>query len=103
MPKDSVIREAFADMLEMLAFKVRKGEITETEIRSFMTAIAHAGGVKATVRELAEFYHRSEDNVRHVIHRNFMPEPVRKVYYDFGAFNKVVPAKWRDPSTLPAD
>ena len=101
--KEKIMRETLAEMFEILAYKVRKGEVTTTEIKSILTAISQGGGVKATVKELAEFYGKSEDNIRHVIHRHFMPDPVRRVYYDFGAFNKVVPEKWRDPSTLPAD
>lgn len=100
---EKVLRDLLADMFSLLAQKVRKGELTATEVRAILSAVAATGGVKATVKELAEFYGQSEDNIRHVIHRNFMPDPVRRVYYDFGAFNKIVPQKWRDPSTFPAD
>ena len=100
---EKVLRTLLADMFSLLAQKVRDGEMTSSEIRAILSAVSATGGVKAPVKDLAEFSGQSEDNIRHVIHRNFMPDPVRRVYYDFGAFNKIVPQKWRDPSTLPAD
>lgn len=94
MPKDNLLRDSLADMFAFISFKVRNGSMNLDDIKCVLTAIGQAGGVKATVKDLAEFYGKSEDGIRHVINRNFMPKPVRRVYYDFGAFMRVVPKVW---------
>lgn len=93
--REKVIRDTLADFLGMLAHKARTGELTGEDAAIIYRAIRDAGGIRATVRDMAGFYHQSEDNVRHVIHRNLMPAPERRVYYDFEAFSKRIPDKWR--------
>lgn len=100
---ENVIREALAEMFDAIAFKVRNGAMTTDDVKAILSVIAEGSHIKATVKELAEFYHQSEDNVRHVVHRNFMPKPERRVYYDFKAFRQLVPEKWHDRHSLPAD
>ena len=100
---EKVIRESLADMLDILSFKVRNGVMTEDDVKAILSIIRSGCGIKATVRDLAGFYHQSEDNVRHLIHRNFMPKPERRVYFDFGAFRQFVPEKWTSHHSLPAD
>lgn len=100
---ESVIREALADMFSLLSYKVRNGSMTEDDVRTILSVIRCGGGIKATVKDLAAFYGQSEDNVRHVIHRNFMPAPERRVYFDFTAFRQSVPEKWHHRHYLPAD
>lgn len=100
---EKVIREAVAEMFEMLAYKVRNGVMCEEDIEALRSFI-HAGvGVKATAKEIASFYGQSIDNVRHVIARNPLPAPCRRVYYDFGAFARHIPEKWHAHHSLPAD
>ena len=103
MKRESVIREALADMFDLLSYKVRHGAMTEDDVRAIISVIQSDGGVKATVKDLAGFYGQSEDNVRHIIHRHLMPAPERKVYYDFKAFRDSVPEKWHHHHSLPAD
>ena len=93
--KDKTIRDSLADFLGMLAHKARTGELTADDAAVLYQAIRDAGGIRATVKDLAGFYHQSEDNVRHVLHRNLLPAPERRVYYDFESFHKHVPDKWR--------
>ena len=100
---ENVIREALADMFDILAYKVRHGAMSESELRTIFSILRTEGGVQATVKELAEYYHQSEDNVRHVIHRSPMPSPKRKVYYDVESFFDNMPAKWHNHASLPAD
>lgn len=99
MMKDSstTIREALADMLGVLEYKVRTGAVSADDVRSILTALEAGGGVRATVGDIAGYYRRSEADVRNVIHRNLMPKPIRRVTYDFGAFRRVVPASWKVP------
>lgn len=99
----NVMREALADMFGILEYKVRSGEVCYDDLSVVMSVIEANGGVKATVNELASFYHQSEDNVRHIIHRSFMPKPTRRVYYDMLSFAKNVPNKWHPKDCSPTD
>ena len=92
--KESTLRDELADFLGMLAHKARTGQLTNDDANVLYRAIHDAGGIRATVKDLAGFYHQNEDNVRHVLHRNLLPAPERRVYYDFESFNKHVPDKW---------
>lgn len=100
---ESIIREALADMSDILSYKARNGAMSEDDVRSVMSILRYGGGVKVTVKDLAGFYGQSEDNVRHIIHRNIMPAPERRVYYDFKTFRDRVPEKWHSHGSLPAD
>lgn len=67
---EKAVREALGDFLGILEYKVRNGAINVDDIRTILEAIEASGGVRATVKDLAGYYRQSEDNVRHVIHRN---------------------------------
>ena len=101
--KENLIREALADMFGILEYKVRHGSMSFDDISTIVSIIEANGGIKATTSDLAGFYHQSEDNVRHVLHRNYMPRPVRKVYYDMLSFTKNVPSKWRAKASTSTD
>ena len=103
MRTDSAVREALADMLGMLEYKVRTDAMTVDDMRAVLRVLETGGGIRATAKDLAGYYRQSEDNVRHVLHRNLMPAPVRRVYYDFGAFRDAVPEKWRKRASAPGD
>ena len=92
--KENIITEAFADTLEFLAFKMRNGTATACDIDSLSAILKSDVCVLVTVKELAEYYGKTEDQVRHVIHRKVAKPPVRRVFYDFLSFQKVVPPKW---------
>lgn len=91
---DNAIREALADSLGILSYKARTGQMTDEDVALISRAIREGGGIRATVQDLAGYYGQSENNVRHVINRNLLPAPERRVYHDFAAFRKKVPAGW---------
>ena len=91
----NTIQDALADFLGMLAHKARTGQLTNDDAAILFRAIHDAGGIRATVKDMAGYFNQSEDNVRHLIHRNLLPAPERRVYYDFTAIQKKVPAKWK--------
>lgn len=93
MEKDT-IRDSLADYLGMLAHKARTGRLTDDDAAVLYRAIHDAGGIRATVRDIAGYYGQTETNVRHVINRNLLPPPERRVYYDFAAIRTKVPRKW---------
>ena len=101
--KDKAMRDALGDFFGILEYKARYGVMNIGDVKTIFEAIKASGGIKATVKEIAGYYHQSEDNVRHIIHRNLMPEPKRMVYYDFGAFRRIVPPRWTNKDSLPAD
>ena len=100
---ENALREMLADMFGMLEYKVRNGEMTYSDVQSLVSLYESNGGVKATVSDLARFYHQSEDNVRHILHRSYMPKPTRRVYYDMLSFAKNVPNKWHPKDCTPTD
>ena len=77
------MRDTLADMLGILEYKVRNDAISSEDVRAILTTLEAGGGVRATVSDIAGYYHKSEADVRNVIHRNLMPKPVRRVTYDF--------------------
>ena len=92
---NNAVREALGDFLGLLQYKALHGDLTHDDVRIMFSAIEEAGGVKASVRDLAGYYGQSEDNVRHIINRNRMPAPERMVRHDFSAFRRFVPKAWK--------
>lgn len=92
--KENIIRDSFAEMLNFLAFKVRNGSMTMSDIDAIIAVLNHDACILVTVKELAEYYGQSEDNIRHVIHRKVTKQPIRRVFYDFHSFQKAVPSQW---------
>lgn len=99
----TIMRDALADMLGILEYKVRNGVMSSDDVRTIITTLESGGGIHATVSDLAGYYHKSEADVRNVIHRHYLPKPVRRVSYDFGHFREVVPKSWHERASLPAD
>jgi hypothetical protein len=100
---DSALRNALAEFLGIMEYKVRNGVMTMDDVRSILSAIEASGGVSATIRDLAEYYHTSEVNVRSVIKRRVFGKPKRRVYYDFLEFSEAVPKSWHTKASHPAD
>lgn len=98
----AAIREALADTLGILEQKVRTGVVSSDDVRAILTAMESGGGVRATVSDLAAYYHRSEADVRNVIHRHYLPKPVRRVTYDFRTFREIAPKRWREKILSPS-
>ena len=95
MISDNAIRDALADMLGILQQKVKNGSMNQQDVDAIVDIIQAGGGIQATAEEIARYYNKKEDDVRHLIHRNIFPAPRRRVYYDFAAFQRLVPARWR--------
>ena len=100
---ENAMRDALVEFLGILQYKVRNGVMSADDVRAILSAIRAAGGVSATISDLAGFYRTSEVNVRSVIKRRVFGKPVRRVYYDFGEFSRIVPEKWHDRACHPAD
>ena len=101
--KENIIRESFAETLDLLAFKIRHGSMTAGDIEAIVNLLKSEVCILVTVKELADFYHQSEDNIRHILHRKVASPPVRRVFYDFLSFQKSVPAKWHETASSASD
>ena len=69
----TAMRDTLADMLGILEYKVRNDAISSEDVRAILTTLEAGGGVRATVSDIAGYYHKSEADVRNVIHRNLQP------------------------------
>lgn len=99
----SVVRDALADMFGLLEYKVRNNAMSSDDMRAILTALEEGGGVRATIHDIAMFYGKKDVDVRNVIHRSYLPKPVRRVTYDFGKFRQIMPKSWRSIHSPPAD
>ena len=55
--KEKGLRDDLADFLGMLAHKARTGQLTAEDAAVLYRAIRDAGGIRATVKDLAGYYH----------------------------------------------
>lgn len=54
--------------------------------------------VREAADDFASYYGKTTGNVRNVINRRMIEKPVRRVYYSFDAFRRIVPNTWRPSS-----
>lgn len=89
-PKDYII-----ESLEFYIKRLKTNSCTMEEMNAAARFLENESAVGGTIRDFAEFYGQSEQNVRTVISRKLIAKPKRKVIYPFNAFRKVVPDKWK--------
>ncbi len=87
-------KKIIVDFLDYLKYKVESDSLTLEEVDSIAKALMENVSLTGTVDELAGFYGQSRNNVKVVICRKLIPKPIRRVYYSFNAFRKVVPKGW---------
>ena len=75
---DKAIREALGDFLGILEYKARHGVMSVDDVRVILGAIEAAGGVRATVQDLAGYYRQSEDKVFVDMAVNWLDDPDNK-------------------------
>lgn len=88
-------KKIIVDFLDYLKYKVESDSLTMEEADSLARAFMENVNLTGTVDDLAGYYGQSRNNVKVVICRKLIPKPVRRVYYSFNAFRKVVPKGWR--------
>lgn len=84
------------EFLDYLSFKVRSDSLTMEEADSLARVFMENVSLTGTIDDLAGYYGQSRENVRVVIHRKLLGRPMRRVFYSFNAFRKVIPRKWSD-------
>jgi hypothetical protein len=88
-------KKTLIDICKMFIYQLENDKCTAEEIRSISDSVAENLQVDVTVKDVAEFYHQSEQNVRTVVSRNFHKEkPKRKVLYNFAWILKIIPKSW---------
>lgn len=87
-------KQILLEFLAFLQFKVENDLLTMEEIQSFINTLDANITVLGTIDDFAAFYNQSRTNISSVIHRRMIEKPVRKVYYSFKAFRKIVPERW---------
>jgi hypothetical protein len=94
--EEMVTKQILIDICKMFIHQLENDKCTAEEIRSISDSITENLKVDATVKDIADFYNQSEQNVRTVVSRNFHKEkPKRKVYYNFAWVSKIIPKSWR--------
>ena len=95
MSNVNTFKDIVLEFLSFLHFKVNNDLLTMEEIESMARVMEENLTVVGTAEDLSRFYNQPRTNISSVLHRKVLAKPVRKVYYSFNAFRKVVPSKWR--------
>ena len=84
-----------SEFLTFLKYKVDNDLLTVAEADALMRIIEGGFDLIGTVDDLAAYYGQSRSNVSMVINRRMIQKPLRRVFYSFKAFSKIVPKSWR--------
>ena len=88
-------KQILSEMLAYYKYKVDNNLCTMAEIESAQKALTENMEIYGTIEDLAKFYGVSPGNVRATISRKLLAKPLRRVFYPFHKFLKIVPSKWR--------
>ncbi len=95
-PNTDASKRVVLEFLDFLRYKIENDLLTMGEVESFAKVISERVLLLGTIDDFANFYNQSHTNVSSVIKRRMIPKPVRRVFYPFNAFSKIVPQKWRE-------
>ena len=93
--QDNVGKKILSEFLSFLKYKVDNNLLTMEEVESLVKTIEENLTVLGTADDFARFYGQSRTNISSVINRRMFEKPIRKVYYSFKAFRKIIPDKWK--------
>lgn len=88
-------KQILSEMLAYYKYKVDNDLCTMAEIESAQKALTENMQIYGTIDDFANFYGVSPGNVRATISRKLLAKPIRRVFYPFHKFLKIVPTKWR--------
>ena len=95
MDRAELGRRLLSEFFAFMKFKVDSGGLTLEEETALLKLFEESIPVCATIEDLSGYYGKSETAVRSVISRRLLKKPKRRVMYDFQAFRKIVPDKWK--------
>ena len=88
-------KQILSEMLAYYKYKVDNDLCTMAEMESAQKALTENMQIYGTIDDFAKFYGVSPGNVRATISRKLLAKPIRRVFYPFHKFLKIVPTKWR--------
>lgn len=88
-------KDILSEMLAYYKYKVDNNLCTMAEIESAKKAIENNMEIYGTIEDFSKFYDVPQVNVRATINRKLISKPIRRVFYPFHKFLKIVPTKWR--------
>jgi len=86
-------KELLKKILEFGIYQLDNNLCTPETISSAAKAAASGLVMDASIKELADFFGVSEQNVRSTINRKLVDKPKRKVVYPFLSFLKIAPER----------
>ena len=84
-------KQILSEILGYYKYKVDNNLCTMDEMDGALKNMEIYG----TIDDFAQFYDTSPVNVRATISRKLLAKPIRRVFYPFHKFLKIVPTKWR--------
>lgn len=88
-------KQLLTEILDYYKYKVDNNLCTMAEIESAAKVLTENMEVYGTIDDLAKFYGVSNVNIRATISRKLIAKPIRRVFYPFHKFSKIVPERWR--------
>jgi hypothetical protein len=92
--ESNALRQLIIEILKHWQFQLETNQCTEPTLRSIFCMVAENVVDESDVKNIADFYHQKENNVRSVISKNLIAKPKRKVIYNFLEFLKIKPKNW---------
>ena len=93
--KNDCGKRILSEFLSFLKYKVDNDLLTMEEVDSMVRTIEESLTVRGTADDFARFYDQPKTNISSLINRRMVSKPVRRVFYSFKAFRKIIPEKWR--------
>ena len=88
-------KKILSEILDYYKYKVDNNLCTPAEIESASKLLQENMEMYGSISDIAKFYKVPESKVRNTINRRMIAKPVRRVFYPFHLFQKIVPEKWR--------
>ena len=88
-------KQILSEFLSFLKFKIDNDLLTMEEVDSLAHTIEEGLTIRGTVDDLSKFYDQPKTNISSLINRRLVAKPLRRVFYSFNAFRKIVPESWR--------
>lgn len=95
---ENSIKQVILDVLDYLRYQVVNDKCTPEELRNIKDNFVDNLEMDATIKDIAKFYGKSENDVSTVISRR-MSKPKRRVMYNFSWFTRVMPKTWKRAAT----
>lgn len=91
---ENPIKQVILDVLDYLLYQVVNDKCTPEELRNIKDNFVDNLEVDATIKDIAQYYGKTENDVSTVISRR-LSKPKRKVMYNFAWFARVMPKTWK--------